>query len=338
MRFIPSYSKRAESQWESSPASTGQLSQKGEIKELNKRPTNRNYFNPTELAFLWGERLQAISSIKVRGAHRQLTKNSSRFSFTFTQIATSTFLVLFGVGLIPFHLIVGSDYNQAILDRAVTALLIILAIKCFYPTTLTRFSLRTPKRRLIAGLLLILYFTGFDVVSVGFWNFQLIEVLLAVGFALSIGLVEEIFSRGFIYASLEKYGVQVAAIVSSVHFGLLHLGNIFWGGQAVSYTLAQVIYAAAFGYLATGLMLFTGNIWLSILLHGLINTPMQFLNKNDYSEIVTGTPHWLGMANVSITYLVLGWILIQMSRVNWRGRLQKIAKEWKLIEGLESEY
>jgi hypothetical protein len=66
MRFIPSYSKRAESQWEPSPASTGQLSQKGNFKELNKRPKNRNYFNPTEFAFLWGERAQAISSTNTK--------------------------------------------------------------------------------------------------------------------------------------------------------------------------------------------------------------------------------------------------------------------------------
>ena len=85
-------------------------------------------------------------------------------------------------------------------------------------------------------------------------------------------------------------------------------------------------------------MLFSGSIWLSILLHGLINTPMQFLSDADYAQIVTGGPHWLGVANLSITYVLMGWVLIQMSRVDWRERLMKFATEWKLVEHPDPEY
>ena len=151
----------------------------------------------------------------------------------FSQITISTFLVLFGVGLIPFHWFVKSDCNRAILDRVFTTALVILAIKYFHSSAMNRLKFQMDKRRLIAGLLLIIYFTGFDLVSVGLWDFQVSEVILAIGFALSVGLVKEIFSRGLIFANLEKYGIQFAAIVSSIHFGLLHLGNIFWGGQEI---------------------------------------------------------------------------------------------------------
>jgi membrane protease YdiL (CAAX protease family) len=269
---------------------------------------------------------------------REMSMESIKLSGSFTQISIATVLIVFGTDLIPLHWFVESAYNREILDRAVKTFLIIFAIKHFHPRVMNRLKLNIDKKRLIAGMLFIIYFTGFDLLNVPFWNFQITEVLLAIGFALSIGLVEEIFSRGFIFANLEKYGIQFATIISSIHFGLLHLGNIFWGGQGISYTFAQVIYAAAFGYLATGLMLFTGNIWLSILLHGLTNTPMQFLSYADYSQIVSGDPNWLGIANVSITYILLGWILIQMSRIDWRERLLKVATDWKFIEPTETKY
>ena len=266
-----------------------------------------------------------------------MSRESIKLIYSFTQISISTVLIVFGVGLIPFDYFVASAYNSAILDRAITTLLIILAIRFFHPSAMTRLKMTFDKKRLITGALLILYFTGFDLLNIPYWEFQVTEVLLGIGFALSIGLVEEMFSRGFIFANLEKYGIQFATIISSIHFGLLHLGNFLWGGQAFSYTIAQVIHATAFGYLATGLMLFTGNIWLSILLHGLINAPMQFLSNADYSQIVSGDPHWLGIANVSIIYILLGWILIQMSRIDWRERLLKVAIDWKLIEQNKTE-
>lgn len=164
-------------------------------------------------------------------------------------------------------------------------------------------------------------------------TFRASQILQGLVFALFIGIDEEFFSRGFIYASLEGYGVLVASAISSIHFGLLHLGNIAWGGQSVSYTLAQVISASAFGYLALGLMLFTGSIWIPILLHGLSDSPMQFEGAVHYTKIVTGHPDWAGTIGSAVIYVAIGWILIQFNNNQTESRFIKWM-ESRPFEGL----
>ena len=140
-------------------------------------------------------------------------------------------------------------------------------------------------------------------------------------FALFIGIDEEFFSRGFIFDALEEYGFGAAAIVSSIHFGILHLGNALWGGHSLSYTCAQVLNAAAVGYVLAGLMLFTGSIWMPVLLHGLIDTPMQFEPLSKYLHMVIGNPNWIAVVLQSIIYCGIGWLLIQFSEADRALRL-----------------
>ena len=163
-------------------------------------------------------------------------------------------------------------------------------------------------------------------------TFRASQILQGLVFALFIGIDEEFFSRGFIYACLEGYGVLVATVISSIHFGLLHLGNIPWGGQSVSYTLAQVLSATAFGYLAVGLMLYTGSIWIPILLHGLSDSPMQFEGAVHYTKIVTGHPDWAGTIGHAVIYVAIGWVLIQFSKNEMRSKLIGWAEKFSLVD------
>lgn len=61
-----------------------------------------------------------------------------------------------------------------------------------------------------------------------------------------------------------KYRVQITVIVSAVVFGLLHFTNL--GGQDFAAILNQVIYAAALGLVLAILYLYTGKLWLPMLL------------------------------------------------------------------------
>jgi membrane protease YdiL (CAAX protease family) len=79
---------------------------------------------------------------------------------------------------------------------------------------------------------------------------------------------------------------------AAIHFGLLHLGNIIWGGQSAANTLAQAVSTGAFGFLAVALMIFSGSIWVPILMHGLADFPMQFETGAQYTKIVTGGADW----------------------------------------------
>ncbi len=84
-----------------------------------------------------------------------------------------------------------------------------------------------------------------------------------------IGLFEELLFRGILMRGLEsRLGTVAALVISSVAFGLMHYVN--WvAGQPFGDTTAQVFHAMGAGFLFGSLMLITGSIWPSVLLHAL---------------------------------------------------------------------
>ena len=90
---------------------------------------------------------------------------------------------------------------------------------------------------------------------------------------LFVPITEEILFRGFILGALEiAYGRTRAIVVSSVLFGLWHLKNAFWMGNA---ELAQEIAytTLVFGPITGALALKTRSIWPGVILHYLNNLP-----------------------------------------------------------------
>lgn len=85
-------------------------------------------------------------------------------------------------------------------------------------------------------------------------------VIYGIGFIL-VGLFEEFSFRGYMQSTLTSgIGFWPAAIVLSIGFGALHLGN---PGEAVF----GAIMAGSFGLLAAFALRRTGNIWLPIGMH-----------------------------------------------------------------------
>ena len=195
-----------------------------------------------------------------------------------------------------------------------------------YPYAFNRLRFKFTNSRFLYSIALISTLFLPSLLRAHIQNFTFSQIISGFVFALFIGIDEEIFSRGLIFGALEKYGVWVAAIVSSIHFGILHLGNAIWGGQSLSYTLAQVLGASATGFLFVGLMLFTGSIWVSIFLHGLIDTPMQFESLHVYTSQVTGTPNWGASLAQAIVYCAIGWALIKASNHETNQKFAKWVK------------
>ena len=214
---------------------------------------------------------------------------------------------------IPFDKLHLSHYSLVLVERAVSTLIAILAMRIFYPRALVRIRQRVTTKRLLIVVAIIAFFALPPLRHSGLSSQSGSLIIKGFVFALFIGIDEEFFSRGFIFAAFEEYGVSAAAILSSLHFGTLHLGNALWGGQSLSYTSAQVLSAAAVGYLLAGLMLFTGSIRIPILLHGLIDTPMQFQAPAKYLHMVAGNPNWIAVVLQSTIYFGIGWLLIQFS-------------------------
>lgn len=95
---------------------------------------------------------------------------------------------------------------------------------------------------------------GFELNSAGTIIFAIICLGILPAF------VEEFIFRGVILQGLRKYGNWFAIIMSALLFMLIH-GNI-----------QQTIYQFAFGVLAGYLVIKTGSLWVSIIIHTINNT------------------------------------------------------------------
>ena len=93
-------------------------------------------------------------------------------------------------------------------------------------------------------------------------------------FCILIGIFEEFLCRGWIlnefverYSSTRKQ-VILSIFLSSLIFGLIHISNIWVGGQSVIDTVGQIINATGIGVLLGAIYLRTKNIWAVAFLHG----------------------------------------------------------------------
>ena len=238
-----------------------------------------------------------------------------------------TILSAWGIGLIPFEQLPLPGYWIGIIYRTFSGLVWLAAIWYFYPLALNRFKFHLSKR-LPVGLLIVLFFTVGPIYHADYAHKSIFDVVVGFLFALGIGLDEDFFSRGLIFGAFESYGIQIAAIVSAVHFGLLHFGNAIWGGQSFSFTSTQVVGAMAFGYLCVGLMLYTKTIWVPVLFHGLTDFPMQLESAASYKNVVTGQAYWLYTFSFAIPYVIIGWVLIALSRGGRFRRLASLGKRF----------
>ena len=242
-----------------------------------------------------------------------------------------TILSAWGIGLIPFEQLPLAGYWIGIIYRTSSGLAWLAAIWYFYPLALNRFKFHLSKR-LPVGLLIVLFFTVGPIYHADYAHKSIFDVVVGFLFALGIGLDKDFFSRGLIFGAFESYGIQIAAIVSAVHFGLLHFGNVIWGGQSFSFTSTQVVGAMAFGYLCVGLMLYTKTIWVPVLFHGLTDFPMQLESAASYKNTVTGQAYWLYTFSFAIPYVVTGWVLISLSTRGSFRRLTSWGERFGLVK------
>lgn len=91
-------------------------------------------------------------------------------------------------------------------------------------------------------------------------------LFLVVGYTLT-GLAEEAFARGVLIRILVPSGILRAVFISSLLFGLLHLGNLVIRGGNPAISVAQAVGAFSFGVGFAALRIRTWTIWPLIALH-----------------------------------------------------------------------
>lgn len=158
-------------------------------------------------------------------------------------------------------------------------------------------------------------------------SLNLSNIITLALFCLCIGLYEEFLCRGWLLNEfLEKYGstrkqVITSIIISAVIFGIMHISNIWVGGQTVVETVLQICQATAIGILFGGIYYRTKNIWAVVFLHGFYDFAIMLGSVNALKDCHTVTETItlsliLGTVMLVAIYLLSSAIILRKSKIN----------------------
>lgn len=146
-----------------------------------------------------------------------------------------------------------------------------------------------------------------------------VAILASFLSAFVIGIFEEVVFRGvvfnyfiFVFRKSNKL-ILLAGLLSSIIFGLIHITNVLYGGAELAYTLYQVAYASALGFLFAMVYVRTKSIVAPIFLHTMIDWSDLFFN-------VAGEPSMSGVSwssiILTIIFVISGTLLYKNVGIN----------------------
>jgi uncharacterized protein len=204
-------------------------------------------------------------------------------------VGISACISLFVLEILPDGFLAGVPYLNASLSFGLLAVFGFTLIRYFQLGTLEYFRLPQMTKSTMVVIGLVALVTVPPIFLVDREGKSLSLGLLAILFLFSVGLGEEIFSRGFHYGFLEKYGRYLALVVSSLIFGLMHLNRYVGDNWNPWRAYGHVITAFAFGLLACALMMVTKSIWVAVIFHTLANWDLAFpkVGTSNVQEVIS---------------------------------------------------
>ncbi|MDO4903609.1 MAG: CPBP family intramembrane metalloprotease [Limosilactobacillus sp.] len=112
-----------------------------------------------------------------------------------------------------------------------------------------------------------------------------------------------------------KQRLPLAIITSSILFGLVHLINA--AQQELGVTVFQAVAAAGIGLFFAMIYVYTGQLWLVILMHGYFDwTSFIVSGATSMTEAHIGLAPWIAvLCEVAVFVLILVWMLLGQRRV-----------------------
>ena len=195
-----------------------------------------------------------------------------------------------------------------------------------------RIHFKTLLALLIASPFAILGIANSDNVHLKPW-----VAVRGIGFLLAIGFGEEMFSRGFTYGVLRRFGNVSAIFISSAFFGLLHL-NLYVGSNWDTWmAYSHVMSAFGFGVFACALMIVTRSIWVAVIFHALCDWSIvfdkAFTDTGDQGKWHPGL--WEGLSSPLFDVFLfcgLAMVLLWTDRGSVPAWMHRLMLKWKLID------
>ena len=244
--------------------------------------------------------------------------------YCFAIISMSTLSIVTYGTILYFNPFISLITNSSFLGGITFMILIIVLM--------TRWGYGFPKMRLSNNvnwlvLSLVLLFSlwfvlwnafGSGNILTSFFHFNFSGVNLKPQYILSgleAGIAEELLFR---YAFLtillvafknSPYQIFWAAIISSLCFGLLHLGNLS-AGQNLASTIEQVVFAFGMGLLMCGIYLYTDLFYLPVIIHFLLDTLVFSVSGELMSGKVTTADNILTIIETLI-FIIIALLLLK---------------------------
>ncbi|MGD6977360.1 CPBP family intramembrane glutamic endopeptidase [Bacillus altitudinis] len=132
-------------------------------------------------------------------------------------------------------------------------------------------------------------------------------------FMICVGMFEEGIFRGILFQYLKQINLSTAIWGSAVLFGLGHSANLL-SGKSITLTVAQILFAFLFGFVAAEIVALTNSLQWVIVWHAVHNIVDQMTNGQ--------TPMAMQMLLLSVQCV----ILLVLAVVLWRRlRMKKVS-------------
>jgi len=160
------------------------------------------------------------------------------------------------------------------------------------------------------------------------------EFLRALVLALTAGVGEEVMFRGPVIANFmrvtdDEKKIPLIFWISSIAFGLIHLGNLSSGAN-VPMTVVQVITAVSAGMMFAAIFLRTGNLLPCIIFHTLVDLAC-FMDKSllEDSGVITASITLIDWIYLAVSIPMAIWALKLVAKKH-RGEILAVwAERWK---------
>ena len=160
------------------------------------------------------------------------------------------------------------------------------------------------------------------------------KVLFCLAAQMGVGLAEEVIMRGVLFNVFKsrfgetRKGIFLAMLISSLIFGMIHFVNLINDPQLLVATISQVIYATFLGCFFCMVYYRSGNLWASIILHGLVDFTSEFWecfeDAKTAAQPEADYPIWIGIVSVAVCALLFISAIVQL-RNEFAGRAKEPA-------------
>lgn len=205
----------------------------------------------------------------------------------------------------PLNKMIGIEYAASAMFCVFQVIMILIFIQ--KNNLYEKYGLCKP---IVSARYFLYYVPLFILASSNLWNgivihYSLIETVCRIICMLSVGFLEEVIFRGFLFVSIAKENIKSAMIISSVTFGIGHIINLFNGsGMNVVSNLCQIVFAVLVGFMLVTIFYRGGSLIPCILFHSAINTLGTFSNDLNLTTEIQ-LLHLCILIAITITYTLI---------------------------------